>query len=134
MDFLEIEGSRARRVGDRLQERRRATLEHDPVTLQQPQPCATASDSEYPGLLLISPGNPDLNPKGFADLDAAWTPRPGLTLAAGAQNLLDRYPDRNAQGDPGFEGNSYFGIFPYSSISPFGFNGRVVYGRVEWRY
>jgi iron complex outermembrane receptor protein len=47
-----------------------------------------------------------------------------LGVAIGARNLFDTYP--------GFmkPDNSFF-IFPYPSASPFGFNGRFVYTRVD---
>lgn len=56
-----------------------------------------------------------------------------LTFTAGADNILDVYPDRNNNNgniatlatENG--GTSNFGIFPYAGISPFGFNGRFVY-------
>ncbi|MGQ0701577.1 MAG: TonB-dependent receptor plug domain-containing protein [Gemmatimonadales bacterium] len=70
----------------------------------------------------------------LADLEVAWARTGRLTVAAGVRNLLDTYPDRNRFGDPAVEGNSYFGIFPYANVSPFGFTGRAVYGRMEWRY
>ena len=57
------------------------------------------------------------------------------TLTLGADNLFDNYPDRNNNnGDPltTFGGNSQFGIFPFSGISPFGFNGRFVYTRLSF--
>ena len=55
------------------------------------------------------------------------------TLTIGADNVFDVYPDQNDQlGNPraNFAGNSNFGIFPYSGLTPFGFNGRFVYTRV----
>ena len=72
--------------------------------------------------------------KWLGDVELSHRLRPGeVTLAAGAHNLLGTYPDQNRQGDPTFEGNSYFGIFPYNRISPFGFAGRFIYARAEWR-
>jgi iron complex outermembrane receptor protein len=47
-----------------------------------------------------------------------------VNLSIGARNLLDTFPDR-ASLDNGF------GIFPWPMASPFGYNGRYVYGRVE---
>ena len=47
------------------------------------------------------------------------------TLSVGARNLLDRYPARTPDGE------DFFGIFPYSTASPFGFNGRYVYTRLQ---
>jgi iron complex outermembrane receptor protein len=65
----------------------------------------------------------------------------GLELALGANNLFDEYPDRRPTGrgvDPvtgagrNYSVNNYF--LPYSSFSPFGFNGRFVYGRVSYQF
>jgi iron complex outermembrane receptor protein len=53
-----------------------------------------------------------------------------FAIRLGADNLFNRYPDRNSVGNATVEGNSYFGMFPYSGISPFGFAGRMVYVRV----
>ncbi len=60
-----------------------------------------------------------------------------LTLALGADNLFDVYPDRNNNNGsylvpPGENGGtSNYGIFPYAGISPFGFNGRFIYTRLS---
>ena len=56
------------------------------------------------------------------------------TLTAGADNVFDVYPDQNnnlGNVRTGVGGNANFGIFPYSSFSPFGFNGRFVYARLS---
>jgi iron complex outermembrane receptor protein len=66
--------------------------------------------------------------KWISDLSVSHQSRMGLRLTLGADNLLNVYPDRQLQA------NSYFGMFPYSSISPFGFNGRYVYLRATWKY
>jgi iron complex outermembrane recepter protein len=50
------------------------------------------------------------------------------TLTLGADNLLDEYPDEN------IFANSTNGQFPYSNLSPFGFNGAFVYGKVGYRW
>jgi iron complex outermembrane receptor protein len=49
-------------------------------------------------------------------------------IAAGVQNLLDNYPDRN------IPANFNFGIFTYPRNSPFGFNGRYVYVRTGYKF
>ena len=33
-----------------------------------------------------------------------------------------------------FGGNANFGIFPYNQVSPFGFNGRFIYGRLSYGF
>ena len=53
-----------------------------------------------------------------------------LELAVGANNLFDVYPDRVYAGLVGGQNYGLNGYFlPFSSFSPFGFNGRFVYGR-----
>ncbi|AOL94107.1 TonB-dependent receptor plug domain-containing protein [Porphyrobacter sp. LM 6] len=95
---------------------------------------------------VLAPGN-DV----FTDLpiEAAWVfdlevraePVDGLELAVGSNNLFDQYPTANpvgvgrdpATGNPrNYSPNNYF--LPFSSFSPFGFNGRFVYGRVSYRF
>jgi iron complex outermembrane receptor protein len=63
----------------------------------------------------------------LADLEVGYR-FPRFTVALGAQNLFDAFPDRNL--DP----NSNLGIFTYPSHSPFGMNGRFVYSRVSYRF
>lgn len=62
--------------------------------------------------------------KGLVDVEAGWTPVRGFKLSLGARNLLDTYPDRMSAAN-GFD------IFPYPPASPFGYNGRFVYTRLE---
>jgi len=71
--------------------------------------------------------------KWITDVSASATLRHKYTLAIGADNVFDVYPDRNQnRGDiaTGNGGLSNFGIFPYAGISPFGFNGRFVYTKL----
>ncbi len=49
-------------------------------------------------------------------------------LGFGVQNLFDIFPDEN------LPDNSNLGIFPYPSHSPFGMNGRFVYGRISYTF
>jgi iron complex outermembrane receptor protein len=49
-----------------------------------------------------------------------------VTLAAGAENLFDTFPDKN------IPANFNFGIFTYPRNAPFGFNGRYVYLRTGY--
>lgn len=51
-----------------------------------------------------------------------------FTVAVGAQNIFDAFPDRN------LAANANLGIFTYPSSSPFGMNGRFVYGRVSFDF
>jgi iron complex outermembrane receptor protein len=95
---------------------------------------------------VLSPGADAFNdhwmsPKFLTDLEVRAKPWGGLELAVGANNLFDVYPTRAPTGqgtDPvtgatrNFSQNNYF--LPFSSFSPFGFNGRFIYGRVSYRF
>jgi iron complex outermembrane recepter protein len=75
------------------------------------------------------------SPRWISDVSASYTLPRGLRFTAGVDNVADIYPDRN--NNPGnyitesTGGNANFGIFPYSGITPFGFNGRFVYVRLS---
>ena len=60
------------------------------------------------------------------DLEAAYSFGEGLTLTAGAQNALNRHPERNPQADRA--GNLY------GPNSPFGTNGGFYYVRLGYRW
>jgi iron complex outermembrane recepter protein len=63
------------------------------------------------------------------DTDIQVSPTENWTLALGANNLLDEYPDRSSD-DIGF-----FGNLPYDGgVAPGGVNGRFVYLRTSYRY
>jgi iron complex outermembrane receptor protein len=71
--------------------------------------------------------------KWVTDVSASYRALGRLTVALGADNVFDVYPDRQSDaGDVsrGYAGNANFGMNPYSGISPFGFNGRFIYARV----
>jgi iron complex outermembrane receptor protein len=65
--------------------------------------------------------------KWLSDAEVSFRVAPTLTLAAGAQNLFNVFPDRNTTV------NSFNGIQTFPSHSPFGMNGRSIYGRVMWK-
>ncbi|GAA0194758.1 iron complex outermembrane receptor protein [Brevundimonas nasdae] len=67
--------------------------------------------------------------RGVVDLEGRYTLSNGVVLALGADNLLDTYPKKTPAAFLGSTGGS-----PYSSFSPFGFNGRFVYGRVSVKW
>jgi iron complex outermembrane recepter protein len=67
------------------------------------------------------------SPEWITDLEVGYR-FPRFTVAIGAQNLFDTFPDRN------LEANSNLGIFTYPSHAPFGMNGRFVYSRVSFRF
>ncbi|PZQ56420.1 MAG: TonB-dependent receptor [Phenylobacterium zucineum] len=63
--------------------------------------------------------------KAVVDLEARYTFPFGATLSVGADNLFDVYPDQIPQN------LNTSGAAPFSSFSPFGFNGRYVYTRLS---
>jgi iron complex outermembrane receptor protein len=81
----------------------------------------------------------DLDPRTVTDLELRFKPLGNqLSFALGGNNIFDVYPTKNPTGrgvDPdtgqprNFSANNYF--LPFSSFSPFGFNGRYLYGRVS---
>jgi len=60
-----------------------------------------------------------------------------IHLALGVRNLLDTYPDQPSSltdigdGTPAKDYNNNFGTFPWAAASPFGYNGRFIYARME---
>jgi iron complex outermembrane receptor protein len=62
--------------------------------------------------------------KGLVDAEVGFTPAAGFKLSVGGRNLFDVYPDR-------MSANNGFDIFPWPPASPFGYNGRYVYTRLE---
>ena len=63
-----------------------------------------------------------------ADVEARYRITDTVTVSVGADNILDQYPRQSARA------NNTTGAFPFSNFSPYGFNGRFVYGRlaVKW--
>ena len=66
-------------------------------------------------------------PKWLTDAEVSYRVGENLTFAAGAQNLFNVFPDRN------ITVNSFFGIQTFPSHSPFGMNGRAIYGRFVFK-
>ena len=64
------------------------------------------------------------NGKGLVDAEVGFVPLLGFKVSLGARNIFDIYPDRMNEGN-GFD------IFPWPPASPFGYNGRFLYTRVE---
>lgn len=66
------------------------------------------------------------------DLELRAKPLDSVEVAIGANNLFDQYPDTVRAGLVGGQNYGLNGYFiPYSSFTPFGFNGRYLYGRVS---
>jgi len=62
------------------------------------------------------------------DAEAEYTFAGRASLALGAANLLDEYPDRSSSDI------NFFGNLPYDILSPIGVNGRYLYARLRYRY
>lgn len=86
-------------------------------------------------LTAFGPDDIFLKAKWITDLEFRYQAFGGLELAVGANNLFDVYPTRSPFGArPAAIGGVYPAnqeYIPYSIFSPFGFNGRFVYGRVS---
>jgi len=63
--------------------------------------------------------------KWLADLDVAYAITPSFTVAVGANNLFDTYPDRSTIAD-------VIGSQRYATNSPFGATGGFYYARAVW--
>lgn len=74
--------------------------------------------------------------KTIVDLEFGYELTPSIKLAFGANNLFDVYPDTATKINErvGASTTIFDGIFPYSSFSPFGFNGRFLYTRIGFEY
>ena len=66
-------------------------------------------------------------PKWLTDVEVSYRVSNNFTLAAGGQNLFNVFPDRN------ITINSFNGIQTFPSHSPFGMNGRTIYGRLVFK-
>jgi iron complex outermembrane receptor protein len=82
---------------------------------------------------VLSPGaspTPDatLGAKTVVDLEARYAVTSKLTLAIGADNLFDTYPETLA---PAINST---GNTPFSTYTPFGFSGRFIYGRATYAF
>lgn len=86
-------------------------------------------------LTAYGPDDIFLGAKWITDLEVRFKPMESVSLAIGADNLLDVYPDRSPFGPrPASVGGVYPAnqqYIPYSIFSPFGFNGRYLYARAS---
>ena len=100
------------------------------VALEATAPLAPNQTS----LTALGPDDQILGAKWITDLELRYKLFDRFGLALGANNLFDVYPDRRPYGKRPDGGNypQNFQYLPYSaSGSPFGFNGRFLYGRVS---
>jgi iron complex outermembrane receptor protein len=81
-----------------------------------------------PGSAADGSGDWRTGAQGIVDLEARYRFDAGLTVSLGADNLFDQYPDQVPPNLNTSGGN------PWSSFSPFGFNGRFLYGRVAYNW
>lgn len=82
---------------------------------------------------VLSPGTTanfdfELGAKTLVDVEARYAVTPKLTLALGADNLFDQYPETlppalNTTGNT-----------PFANYAPFGRSGRFIYGRVNYAF
>jgi iron complex outermembrane receptor protein len=66
-------------------------------------------------------------PKGLLDVEVGRNLVDRGRIAVGVKNAFDTFPGRMRQ-------ENSFGIFQYPPASPFGYNGRYIYTRVELRF
>jgi len=102
------------------------TLNEWRTTLRSTRYGETQDPSEIPER------NEVLKPKWITDLDVAYALNNNITLSLGANNVFDVYPDPTR--DLVSDVTTFSRLFSYSGFSPFGFNGRYVYGKVEMKF
>jgi iron complex outermembrane receptor protein len=98
-------------------------------------PGAVAPIADPTSLTAFGPDDIFLGSKWVSDVELRWKPGGGAEFALGADNLFDVYPDRSPFGRrPAAVGGTYPAnqiYIPFSIFSPFGFNGRYIYGRAS---
>jgi iron complex outermembrane receptor protein len=99
-------------------------------------PGAVAPIANPTSLTEFGPDDIFLSAKWITDLEVRLKGGNGVEFAVGANNLFDVYPDRSPFGPrPASAGGGFYPAnqiyIPYSIFSPFGFNGRFVYGRAS---
>jgi iron complex outermembrane receptor protein len=96
------------------------------TTLRTTRYGETQDPSETPEL------NEVLKPKWITDLDVAYSLSENVSLSLGANNIFDIYPDATRENVD--DVTTFSRLFAYSSFSPYGFNGRYVYGKIEMMF
>ena len=82
-------------------------------------------DVVSPGTLADGSADVHTGKRSVWDFEARYAFQHGVTAAVGADNMFDAYP---RQIPPALDTT---GAAPFTSFSPFGFNGRFVYGRLN---
>ncbi len=79
-----------------------------------------------------------LDPKWVTDLELRYTFKEHATFAIGANNLFDVYPTARPTGARPSSVGGFYPVDayyqPYTGFSPFGFNGRFLYGRFSAQF
>ena len=91
------------------------------------QALATGTARQVPDLVL--------SPKFITDISASYKLLKRATLTLGSDNVFDVYPDAIKDlGDvaAGYGGQGTYGVYRFSGLSPFGFNGRYMYARLSF--
>jgi iron complex outermembrane receptor protein len=101
-------------------------------------PGAAFPVSDPTSLTALGPDDIVLAAKWITDAELRLKSGP-VEFAIGADNLFDVYPTRSPFGPrPASAGGGFYPAnqiyIPYSIFSPFGFNGRFVYGRVSMNF
>ncbi len=84
-----------------------------------------------------TPANDEKLPaKWITDLELAYQANDFMSLAVGANNVFNVFPDttREILEKDGRTPGTFDLIFPFSGFSPFGFNGRFVYARIDLNF
>lgn len=102
-------------------------------------PGAAAPVSNALSLTDLGPDDLILKPKWVTDIEVRYTFKEHATFALGANNLFDIYPTAFPRGNrPAAAGGGQYPIsnyyIPFSTFSPFGFNGRFLYGRATFSF
>ena len=78
------------------------------------------------------------DPKWVTDLNLRLRLSERMKWGVGVSNLFDIYPTRNLEsrvvGGRAYSGNDNGGTTPYSTTSPFGFNGAYYYSRLDLQF
>jgi iron complex outermembrane receptor protein len=89
-------------------------------------------------LTAYGPDDVFLEPKWVTDLEVRFTFKEHATFALGANNLFDVYPTARPTGARPASVGGFYPVDayyqPYSAFSPFGFNGRFLYGRFSAQF
>jgi len=81
-----------------------------------------------PGTAADGSSDNNTGARGLVDIEGRYTFPIGVTLSLGADNLFDVYPRQI------IPSQNTTSAAPFSSFSPFGFNGRFVYGRLAYQW